>query len=152
MWLSCHSCPLKGPEARVVHYPTLLGVEWTSPSIRLLWGSVPAFALMPKVIPQPLPPLDPAPHDAAARGAVVLTLSEVGRVARWWRTRQRRPLGDAAGMLGVTRRLLAELERGERGVHLDKALNLLAGMGFDVVLVPRDPSVSLQAAEQGRDA
>jgi hypothetical protein len=55
-------------------------------------------------------------------------------------------------MLGVTRRLLAELERGERGVRLDKALNLLAGMGFDVVLVPRDPSVSLQAAEQGRDA
>lgn len=107
---------------------------------------------MPKVIPQPLPPLDPAPNDASARGAVVLTLSEVGRVARWWRTRQRRPLGDAAGMLGVTRRLLAELERGERGVRLDKALNLLAGMGFDVVLVPRDPSVSLQAAEQGRDA
>lgn len=107
---------------------------------------------MPKVVPESLPPLDPPPHDAAARGAVVLTLSEVGRVVRWWRTRHRRPLGDTAGMLGVTRRLLAELERGERGVRLDRALDLLAGMGFDVVLVPRDPSVSLQPAEERRDA
>jgi hypothetical protein len=54
-------------------------------------------------------------------------------------------------MLGVTRRLLAELERGERGVRLDKALDLLAGMGFDVVLVPRDPSVSLQSTVDRRD-
>jgi predicted transcriptional regulator len=107
---------------------------------------------MPKVVPESLPPLDPAPQDAAARGAVVLTLREVGKVARWWRTRHRRPLGDAAGMLGVTRRLLAELERGERGVRLDRALDLLAGMGFDVVLVPRDPSVSLQPTEAHRDA
>ncbi len=83
-------------------------------------------------------------HDSAARGGVVFTLEDVGRVVRWWRTHRRRPLGDAAGMLGVTRRLLAELERGERGVRLDKALNLLAGMGFDVVLVPRDPTRSLQ--------
>jgi hypothetical protein len=54
-------------------------------------------------------------------------------------------------MLGVTRRLLAELERGERGVRLDKALDLLAGMGFDVVLVPRDPSMSLQAPGDRED-
>ncbi len=100
---------------------------------------------MRTVVPESLPPLDPAPHDAAERGGIVLTLREMGRVVRWWRTRHRRPLGDAAGMLGVTRRLLAELERGERGVRLDKALDLLAGMGFDVVLVPRDPSLSLQA-------
>lgn len=103
---------------------------------------------MRNVVQEPLPLLDPAPHDAVARGGVVLTLQEVGGVARWWRTRSRRPLGDAAGMLGVTRRLLAELERGERGVRLDKALDLLAGMGFDVVLVPRDPSVSLQAVSE----
>ncbi|WP_373069566.1 transcriptional regulator [Gemmatimonas sp.] len=106
---------------------------------------------MRTVLPEPLPPLDPAPHDAAARGGVVLTLREMGRVVRWWRTRHRRPLGDAAGMLGVTRRLLAELERGERGVRLDKALDLLAGMGFDVVLVPRDPSLSLQAPGDRED-
>jgi HTH-type transcriptional regulator / antitoxin HipB len=103
---------------------------------------------MRRVVPEKLPPLDPAPHDTASRGAVVLALAEVGRVARWWRTRQRRSLHDAAGMLGVTQRLLAELERGERGVRLDKALDLLAGMGFDVVLVPRDPSVSLQPANE----
>jgi transcriptional regulator with XRE-family HTH domain len=100
---------------------------------------------MRRVVPERLPRLAPASHDAAVRGAVVLTLSELGRVTRWWRTRQRRTLRDAAGMLGVTHRLLAELERGERGVRMDTALDLLAGMGFDVVLVPRDPSLSLQA-------
>ena len=41
---------------------------------------------MRKVVPERLPPLDPAPHDAAVRGGVVLTLSELGRVARLWRT------------------------------------------------------------------
>jgi HTH-type transcriptional regulator/antitoxin HipB len=97
-----------------------------------------------RVVPEPLPLLDPPPHDVAARGAVVHSLDEMGRVARWWRTQRGQPLGDAAGMLGVTRRLLAELERGERGVRLNKALDLLAGMGFDVVLVPRDPLRSLQ--------
>lgn len=106
---------------------------------------------MRRVVPEPLPPLDPAPHDAAARGGVVLTLRDMGRVVRWWRTRNRRTLGDAAGMLGVTRRLLAELERGERGVRLDKALDLLAGMGFDVVLVPRDASLSLQPPSDRAD-
>jgi transcriptional regulator with XRE-family HTH domain len=99
-----------------------------------------------RVVPEPLPLLDPPPHDVAARGSVVHTLNELGHVARWWRTQRGQPLGDAAGMLGVTRRLLAELERGERGVRLDRALDLLAGMGFDVVLVPRDPSLSLQPA------
>jgi len=103
---------------------------------------------MRRVVPEKLPLLDPAPQDTASRGAVVLALAEVGRVARWWRTRQRRSLRDAAGMLGVTQRLLAELERGERGVRLDKALDLLAGMGFDVVLVPRDPTMSLQSADE----
>ncbi len=107
---------------------------------------------MRTVVPESLPRLDPPPHDAAARGAVLLTLKELGQTVRWWRTRQRRPLRDAAGMLGVTQRLLAELERGERGVRLDKALDLLAGMGFDVVLVPRDPSVSLQPTDEKHDA
>lgn len=106
---------------------------------------------MRKVVPESLPPLDPPPHDAAERGAVMLTIKELGQAVRWWRTRQRRPIRDAAGMLGVTHRLLAELERGERGVRLDRALDLLAGMGFDVVLVPRDPSLSLQPTEERRD-
>ena len=115
-----------------MQFPTLLGVRTNADAMR-------------RVVPERLPRLDPASHDAAVRGAVVLTLSELGGVTRWWRTRQRRTLRDAAGMLGVTHRLLAELERGERGVRMDRALDLLAGMGFDVVLVPRDPSLSLQA-------
>lgn len=106
---------------------------------------------MPAVVPDPVPVLDPPPHDAATRGAVVLTLSQMGSVARWWRTRNRRSAKEAAGMLGVTHRLLRELEKGQRGVRLDKALDLFAGMGFDVVLVPRDPSLSLQAPNDPED-
>ena len=103
--------PHEGSFRRTMQFPTLLGVRTNADAMR-------------RVVPERLPRLDPASHDAAVRGAVVLTLSELG---------------------GVTHRLLAELERGERGVRMDTALDLLAGMGFDVVLVPRDPSLSLQA-------
>ncbi len=92
---------------------------------------------------------DPTPHDAASRGAVVLTLEAVGRLTRRWRTRDRRSLGDAAGMLGVTRRLRVALKHGARSVRLDKSLDLLAGMGFDVVPVLRNSTVSLQLTSDG---
>lgn len=52
---------------------------------------------------------------------MVLTLAEFSRLTRWRRTRHGRPLRVAAGM------------------------------GFDVALVQRDPSVSLQMLEDGQD-
>jgi hypothetical protein len=40
--------------------------------------------------------------------------------------------------------MLGALERGEGGSQLDLTLNVLTDLGFDVVLVPRDPSISLR--------
>jgi hypothetical protein len=40
--------------------------------------------------------------------------------------------------------MLGDLERGTGGSQLNLTLGVLADLGFDVVLVPRDPKRSLQ--------
>ena len=96
------------------------------------------------VSPVPRPFLHPAPSDAAARGALVATATEFGQVVRWMRGERRLPREDAAARSGVSRDLLRDLERASRGVNLAKALDVLASFGVDVVLVPRDRSLSLR--------
>ena len=54
---------------------------------------------------------------------------------------------DAIRRLGVSRTMLSGLERGEGGSQLDLTLRILTDLGFDVVLVPRDPSRSVRGAE-----
>jgi transcriptional regulator with XRE-family HTH domain len=46
--------------------------------------------------------------------------------------------------LGVSRGMLSEFEQGQGGTQLNLALRILADLGLDVVLVPRDPAVSLR--------
>jgi hypothetical protein len=46
--------------------------------------------------------------------------------------------------------MLSGLERGTGGSQLNLTLAVLADLGFDVVLVPRDPARSLQS--HGREA
>jgi ribosome-binding protein aMBF1 (putative translation factor) len=64
--------------------------------------------------------------DAAAFGALV----RAERVARGL------PQGELAARLGVSRGLLAGLERGDRGVRLDLALKVLTDLGVTLVAVP----------------
>jgi transcriptional regulator with XRE-family HTH domain len=52
---------------------------------------------------------------------------------------------EAADRLGVSRGMLSDLEQGRGGTHLQLALRVLADLGLDVVLVPRDARVSLRA-------
>lgn len=92
----------------------------------------------------PRPFLHPAPPDTAARGAVVATAAELGEVVRWVRGERRVPLEDAAARSGVSRDLLRDLERASRGVNLAQVLDVLSSFGLDVVLVPRDRSLTLQ--------
>lgn len=40
--------------------------------------------------------------------------------------------------------LLRGLEKADRNVRLSNALEVLAALGFDIVLVSRDPSLGLQ--------
>lgn len=102
---------------------------------------------MPKrrAVPRsPAPPLQPAGLDAATRGVVVGTSGELGAVVRHVRGARQVTLERTAAGLGVSENLLRGLERAARGTSLAAALTVLAGLGLDVVLVPRDPAVALR--------
>ena len=92
----------------------------------------------------PRPVLHTPPPDTATRGALVATAAELGQVVRWVRGERRVPREDAAARSGVSRDLLRDLERASRGVNLAQALDVLASFGVDVVLVPRDRSLTLR--------
>ena len=92
----------------------------------------------------PRPELHPAPADAFTRGALVATAAELGQVVRWVRGERRVSRESAAARSGVSRDLLRDLERASRGVNLAQALDVLASFGVDVVLVPRDRSLTLR--------
>ena len=82
--------------------------------------------------------------DTAVRGGRVVDAMELGQVLRWMRgTKGVRQL-EAAASLGVSPELLRGLERGDRGVHLGTALDVLARLGLDLVIVPRDPNMDLR--------
>lgn len=88
--------------------------------------------------------LDPPPSaDAVERGVRVVTPEEVGTVVRFARARALGLQRDAAPRLGVSRGMLSDFEQGSGGTQLNLALRVLADLGLDVVLVPRDPTLSL---------
>ena len=75
---------------------------------------------------------------------MVATATELGAVVRWVRGERRVPMEDAAARSGVSRDLLRDLERAARGVNLAQALDVFASFGIDVVLVPRDRSLTMR--------
>ena len=89
--------------------------------------------------------LRPPVLDTAKRGLCVLTPKDVAEVVRSARARTLGRQIDAAARLGVSQTMLSGLERGAGGSQLDLTLGILTDLGFDVVLVPRDPAQSLQA-------
>ncbi len=100
---------------------------------------------MPRQTTPDLTRLDRPPSAAAvARGARVVTPEEVGTVVRFARARTLGRQRDAASRLGVSRGMLSGLELGQGGTQLNLALRVLADLGLDVVLVPRDPSLFLR--------
>ena len=88
--------------------------------------------------------LQPAPHDAAQRGVRVLSPHDVGEVVRWARAEKLGTQDEAVRRLGVSRTMLGQLERGDGGSQLNLTLGVLADLGLDVVLVPRDPTRSVR--------
>lgn len=97
---------------------------------------------MPRRQPPDLSAFSRAPHDSAERGVRVLTAHDVGEVVRWARANKLGTQNDAVRRLGVSRTMLGGLERGEGGSQLDLTLGVLADLGLDVVLVPRDATLS----------
>jgi hypothetical protein len=98
---------------------------------------------MPRSKQPDLTQLAKAPADAATRGVRVVTPKDVGDVVRVARARTLGRQIDASHRLGVSRSMLGGLERGEGGSQLDLTLRVLTDLGLDVVLVPRDPALSL---------
>ena len=90
------------------------------------------------------PVLHPPPADVAARGMVVATASELGMVVRWVRGQRQVTLEDAAARSGVSPGLLRELELATGAVGLARSLDVLASLGLDVIIVPRDSKLSLR--------
>lgn len=96
---------------------------------------------------RPPPNLEALPTPAAdtnLRGVRVVTLADLGDVVRSARARRVGRQAEAAERLGLGLGALAGLERGDRGVRMDTVLRVLADLGLDVVLVPRDRSHSLR--------
>lgn len=85
----------------------------------------------------------PSP-DTARRGLCVVSPTDVGDVVRLSRGQHLGRQDAAARRLGVSLTMLGDLERGTGGSQLNLTLGVLADLGFDVVLVPRDPERSLQ--------
>lgn len=101
---------------------------------------------MPRPPAPDLTKLDPPPSpDAVARGVRVVTPDEIGTVVRVMRARALGLQREAADRLGVSRGMLSDLEQGRGGTQLQLALRVLADLGVDVVLVPRDAKFSLRS-------
>lgn len=83
--------------------------------------------------------------DTALRGLCVTTPEDLGDIVRVARQRHMGRQKDAAPRFGVSVDALGALERGEGGTNLEAAMAILADLGFDIVLVPRDETYSLQA-------
>lgn len=100
---------------------------------------------MPRAVPRPHRPDLPAPRaDTLTHGVRVFNAADIGAVLKWTRGVRQLPQAEAAASMGVSPELLRGLERGDRGVRLQTALEVLARMGYDVVLVPRDSSLALR--------
>jgi len=84
--------------------------------------------------------------DSGTRGVRVVTPTELGEVVRTVRAQRLGRQGDAAARLGLGVGVVGALERGDRGVGIDTVLGVLADLGLDVVLVPRDAGQSLRSA------
>ena len=68
----------------------------------------------------------------------IKSTKDVGKAVRKKRKEDRLSLADAAALCGVGYRFLSELENGKPTVELGKTLQVLAGLGLDVRISPRD--------------
>jgi HTH-type transcriptional regulator/antitoxin HipB len=68
----------------------------------------------------------------------IKSTGDVGKAVRKKRKEDRLSLADAAALCGVGYRFLSELENGKPTVELGKTLQVLAGLGLDVRIGPRD--------------
>lgn len=61
----------------------------------------------------------------------------IGKRVRNLRKKQGLTQAEAAGYLNVGARFLSDLENGKPTVQLEKALQVMEGIGFEILIVPK---------------
>jgi transcriptional regulator with XRE-family HTH domain len=79
--------------------------------------------------------------------ARVRTLIELGALVRERRMAAGLTLDEAAGLLRVGRRFLIELEHGTRRANVETLLQVLAGLGLELVIEVRTPGSTASVGE-----
>jgi HTH-type transcriptional regulator/antitoxin HipB len=66
------------------------------------------------------------------------TPSELGRLIRRERKRQRLTQEMLAGLVGVGPRLIGEIENGKESAEIGKVFHVMAILGIDLIATPRE--------------
>jgi len=61
----------------------------------------------------------------------------IGKLVRTLRKKQGLTQAEAAGYLNVGTRFLSDFENGKPTVQLEKALQVMEGIGFEILIVPK---------------
>jgi len=70
-------------------------------------------------------------------GTVVRTMKELGAFIRTARKSKGLRQYDLTGVMNAGNRLLGDIERGKETAHVGRVLNVLALLGYDIVLVKK---------------
>lgn len=89
---------------------------------------------MARLLPKPISRDDPQ----------VRRLQDIGTAVRNARASGRLRIDDAAAFAGVSADMLSRLENG-KPVTTDRLLKVLAGLGLEMLIVPRDEAMQLRA-------
>ncbi len=81
-----------------------------------------------------------------------MDVKTIGNLIRKARKKQKFTQSEAAGFLNVGTRFLSDLENGKPTVQLEKALKVLEGVGFTVLVVPKSNCKLIKQAENCLDA
>lgn len=77
---------------------------------------------------------------------------KIGQTIKQARKKQNFTQAEAAGYLDVGPRFLSDLENGKPTVQLGKAIAVIEGLGFEVMLVPKKRKDLIRQVKEALDA
>ncbi|GAB6146022.1 helix-turn-helix domain-containing protein [Desulfocicer niacini] len=75
----------------------------------------------------------------------------IGMLVRKARKRQKFTQAEAAGYLNVGIRFLSDLENGKSTVQMEKALQVLEGVGYKIMIIPKSKYQLIRHIEENLD-
>lgn len=82
---------------------------------------------------------------------IVLSVAELGRIARAHRKNRRLTLETVSGLGNLSPRFLSEFERGKETAEIGKILKALRTMGLEIVIQPRGTTPSSKISKIGKE-